>query len=53
MTTRGPNGFLVGLLMMSGSEVLTFLEENELEVRDGLTINTRKWLTLVDRLTNS
>ena len=50
--TRGPIGSHVGLLM-SGREALTFLEENNLEVRARLTINTRKWLILVDRLANS
>ena len=49
MTTRGPNGSLAGLLM-SGREDLTFLEENKLKVRARFTINTRKWLILVDRL---
>ena len=47
LTTRGPNGFLVGLLM-SGREALTFLEENKLEVRARLTINAR---TVVLKLT--
>ena len=52
MTAKGPNVCLAGLLM-SGREALTFLEENKLEVRARLTINTRKWLMLVDELANS
>ena len=46
---KGP----VADLLMSGRETLTFLEENNLEVRARLTINTRKWLILVNRLANS
>ena len=49
----GPHKGTTADLLMSGREALTFLEENNLEVRDGLTINTRKWLILVDRLANS